>query len=145
MMFERILRILALRRWAAKTAAGRVFYVAEPLEGRRLLSAVLTLDQSQTIIAGGTQDATAFAGTGGSDAEMLMAVNPLNPLNVVGFTWNTSYPRVLRSVDGGATWGTPLNIDGTVEGFGEYVYSRFDPSLAFDADGNLFIGYIENY
>ena len=75
----------------------------------------------------------------GSEGEPAIAVNPANPLNLF-----VAYPHcsdcryssgfqvyAARSVDAGATWSSSSLPDSTC-----------DPSVAFDAFGNLFVSYI---
>lgn len=114
---------------------------AEVLEDRTLLSVFLTLSGDQTVIAGAPTDINAppanFGSLAGDQAEMSIAVNPANPLNIAAFSFG-SPPAVYSSIDGGTTWSTTV-IDNTIDGLG--AGNRFDPSLAFDANGNLYIAY----
>jgi hypothetical protein len=84
-------------------------------------------------------------------SEMAVAVNPTNPLNVAGFshyiapTLNYNQIALYHSGDGGATWALTL-IGGTgsvnSDGLGSATGNiRFDPTVKFDADGNLFVAY----
>jgi hypothetical protein len=77
---------------------------------------------------------------------MSVAVNPTNPLNLVGISHHLDYDDVARadidvyhSTDGGATWSNTVIDAGADDelGFG----NRFDPTITFDTEGRLFIGY----
>jgi hypothetical protein len=73
---------------------------------------------------------------------MLIAINPTNPLNVVGFSHRLTSPITLdvyRSTDGGATWST-TQITSANDGLPAQG-NRYDPALAFDANGVLYIAY----
>src|SRR5947208_15565755 len=82
----------------------------EALELRRLLAASLTLGGAQTVVPGATIDASAFVNsppsgdTAAGQSEMTLAVNPTNPLNLVGFSHRLASPILMnlyRSTDGG--------------------------------------------
>jgi len=120
--------------------------VCEALEGRQLLSVVL--GGSQTVVPGPTIDVSAFVNspasgdTAAGQSEMTLVVNPTNPLNLVGFSHRLTNPIVMnlyRSVDGGTTW-TSTQIDNTDDGQGA-AGNRYDPALAFDANGTLYMAY----
>ncbi len=99
-------------------------------------------------------------------SEMTLDVDPTNPLNLAGFSHRRNMAEnettggneidVFHSQDGGATWATTrishTDVDpdpndnvayikdtGDIPELGEG--KRFDPSIAFDADGNLFVAY----
>ena len=118
----------------------------ERLEDRTLLSATLVLDGPQTIVPSANVAASSVQTT--SESEMSVAINPTNPLNVIGFTHdvqNLSEIQVFYSMDGGLTWArTLLNGIGSAnndnQGSGGSVI-RFDPTVSFAADGTAFIGY----
>jgi hypothetical protein len=79
---------------------------------------------------------------GGAQSEIGIAVNPTNPLNLVVVSNNI--PDLSRlglwfSTDGGATF-TANFLDETEDGFGAND-SRFDPNIAFDSDGNVYVVY----
>jgi hypothetical protein len=76
-------------------------------------------------------------------SEMTLDVNPVNPLNVAGFSHRvgTASVDVFYSVDGGEAWQT-TNISQSNDGLG--TGNRFDPSIAFDANGNLYVAYIHD-
>ena len=78
-------------------------------------------------------------------SEMLTVINPTNPLNIVGFSHRIIAPRtmdVYRSVDGAANWTTTQidDADDSVAGWG-IADNRFDPAIAFDANGICYILY----
>jgi hypothetical protein len=114
--------------------------VVEVLEDRRLMSAQLILSGPQTLAPYANVNVSNSAATG--ESEMAVAINPTNPLNVVGFShdYNSSFDKiqVFHSFNGGATWTRNVigdSHDGLASNF------RFDPTVKFDANGNLFIGY----
>lgn len=81
----------------------------------------------------------------GSQAEVTIAVNPTNPLNVVslsnGGTSDPSAQFVANSFDGGATW-TIRQLGFAQDGIGGLISDRFDGALVFDRFGNLHITYM---
>jgi hypothetical protein len=111
----------------------------EALECRTLLAVNLHF-------SGGTQGITPYANVRVSvdpafvQSEMSVAVNPVNPLNVVAFSHRigSGAMHLFRSFDGGSTW-TPLVINNAVDGFNSNF--RFDPTVTFDDAGRLYIGY----
>jgi hypothetical protein len=115
----------------------------ETLETRNLLSAQLQLNGDQTLVAFPNVNASHNPTT--IESEMSVSINPTNPLNVVGFTHEaaTLNPiQVFYSMDGGNTWSrTFISNIGTVNNDGNPSGRRFDPTLKFDANGNLFVGY----
>jgi hypothetical protein len=110
------------------------------LERRDLLSASLILSGPQTLVPYANVNASASAATG--ESEMTVAINPTNPLNVVGFShdYNSNFDKiqVFYSFNGGTTW-TRKVISDADDGLASNF--RFDPTVKFDANGNLFIGY----
>jgi hypothetical protein len=78
-------------------------------------------------------------------SEMSLDINPTNPLNVTGFSHRIGSLNeidVFVSYDGGDTWSTTQIDDGSTgisDGLGPGL--RFDPSIAFDDDGNLYVAY----
>jgi hypothetical protein len=123
----------------------------EVLEDRTLLSARLVLDGPQTLVA--LANVNVSQSTSVHHSEMTVSVNPANPANVAGFThyivpgssFNYDQIAVYYSVDGGNTWSRTL-IGGTgsvdSDGLGSSPNNvRFDPTIKFDANGNLFVGY----
>jgi hypothetical protein len=79
---------------------------------------------------------------GGTQSEVGIAVNPADPLNLVAVANNNvdiSRLGAWFSLDGGGSW-TPSFIDETQDGFGAGD-SRFDPNVAFDSDGNVYVVY----
>jgi hypothetical protein len=126
----------------------------ELLEDRTVLSAVLDLLGSQTLLPRGnnvnvtnTPDIPPpFFAAGLPESEFQIAINPSNPLNIVGAsnipiiqTGIGVLLGVYRSFDGGQTWQTTF-LGNANDGLGT-AGSRFDPTLRFDANGNLFIAY----
>ncbi len=115
----------------------------EPLEDRNLLSVSLGLLGPQTITPGATIDVSNVSGApAGWQSEMSLVVDPTNPLHLVGFSHRLDSPITLdvyRSVDGGATW-TTTQIDNADDGLGAAA-NRFDPAIAYDANGRLYIAY----
>jgi hypothetical protein len=78
----------------------------------------------------------------GSQSEVGIALNPTDPLNIVVVAnelSDLSKLGVWYSFDGGATW-TPSFIDEVQDGLGA-ADSRFDPNVAFDSDGNVYVVY----
>ncbi len=77
----------------------------------------------------------------GNESEVSIDVDPTDPDNQVvvghapGFvTMNTFY-----TMDGGLTW-TLVEIDDDVDGLNSDF--RIDPTVAFDDDGNVYVGYL---
>ncbi len=120
----------------------------EVLEDRSLLSAQLILNGPQTLTPYANVNASNSPGV--YQSEMTVAINPQNPLNVVGFSHHRNgisfnEISVYYSIDGGTSWTLTL-IGGTgavnSDGLGSSTnYTRFDPTVKFDANGNLFIAY----
>ncbi len=78
----------------------------------------------------------------GSQSEVGVAVNPTNPLNIVVVAnelVDLTKLGVWYSADRGATW-TPNFVDENEDGFGARDL-RFDPNVAFDSDGNVYVVY----
>jgi hypothetical protein len=112
----------------------------EPLEDRRMLKVDLTLAGTQTLIGGVNINASADPASANHD--IALAINPTNPLDVVGISQKGAAYTSLglyRSLDGGLTWAT-TTIDNSVDSLGAMAH-RFDPSLAFDATGKLYVAY----
>ena len=107
-----------------------------------MLTATLTLAGGQTVVHNANIDASNAAAT--QQQNLAIDVNPTNPLHVSGVS-EQNFPTVgaslgvYRSLDGGVTWTTTAinNNDGK-----SVAATRSDPSLAYDADGNLYISYI---
>ncbi|HJQ82472.1 MAG TPA: sialidase family protein [Candidatus Binatia bacterium] len=79
----------------------------------------------------------------GNEAEVTIDVNPTDPQNLVvaghapGFqTMNTFY-----TLDGGSTWSR-VSLGAAADDL--LATSRFDPTVAFDDDGNVYVGYGAN-
>jgi hypothetical protein len=142
---------------SARRAARRARLGLEALEGRTLLSsAQLVLSGPQTLVANNnifvSHDARGVLSDKTQESEMQISINPTNPFNVVGFTHNLSNANEIQlffSLDGGKSWTrrviTNRNGDNPNGGFdindGQGFANRSDPSVAFDANGNLFISY----
>jgi hypothetical protein len=78
----------------------------------------------------------------GAQSEVGIAIDPTNPQNMVAVSNNIadlSRLGVWFSTDGGITW-TANFIDENEDGFGAGD-SRFDPNVAFDSDGNVYVVY----
>jgi hypothetical protein len=120
----------------------------EGLEDRTVLSASLALSGPQTLMVNANVAVTTSPTT--TESEMQVAINPTNPLNLVGFTHDVySHPHydmsLFFSMDGGLTWTrralTYTSGGGNInDGQGQQI--RFDPNVAFDANGNLFVAYL---
>ena len=81
----------------------------------------------------------------GAQSETGISINPTNPLNLVSVAndiTNLNHLATYFSTNGGATWTTRF-IDNTVDGFGAGE-TRFDPNVAFDSDGNVYVLYSMN-
>jgi RTX calcium-binding nonapeptide repeat (4 copies) len=127
--------------------------VLECLEDRTLLSATLSLNGTQTLVPNTNIDVTDNATPSEArkattnESEMVVDINPTNPLNVVGFVHNTSnlnQIQVFFSTNAGANWTRRLITNTTGagifnDGFGQGT--RFDPALKFDANGTLYVAY----
>ena len=129
------------RNWPVDSAARDSSF--ERLEVRQLLTANLTLAGTQTVVHNANIDASNDHAT--QQQNLAIDINPTNPLHVAGVseqnnpTTGTSL-GLYRSSDGGLTW-TTTTIDDAVDGLGTSV-TRSDPSLAYDADGNLYVAYV---
>ncbi|MCH8824394.1 MAG: exo-alpha-sialidase [Planctomycetes bacterium] len=78
----------------------------------------------------------------GYQGEVGVALNPTNPLNIVVVTnelTDLTKLGVWYSLDGGATW-TANFVDENADGL-DPDDIRFDPNVAFDSDGNVYIVY----
>ncbi len=77
----------------------------------------------------------------GNQSEVIIDVNPTNSRNlvIVGHTaGGFSTMDTFFSTDGGATW-TRVALGNAQDGFTSTF--RFDPAVAFDANGNVFVAY----
>lgn len=106
-----------------------------------MLAADLNLSGTQTLSGGAY--VIASKDTSLNQHEMTLDVNPTNPLNLAGFSHSTDSTLNIRTDvfytrDGGLTWYTTRIGDSEDGRTGLW---RFDPSIAFDTDGNLFIAY----
>jgi hypothetical protein len=107
------------------------------LIGLALLCAPLTSVQSQ--VPGANINVSNLAG---AQSETGIAINPTDTQNMVAVANNLldlSRLGVWFSTDGGATW-TASFIDENQDGFGAGD-NRFDPNVAFDSDGNVYVVY----
>ena len=105
-----------------------------------MLKIDLTLAGTQTLVGGVNINASADPANANHD--IALAINPTNPLDVVGISQEgIAYTSLglYRSLDGGLTW-TTTTIDNSVDSFGATAH-RFDPSIAYDATGKLYVGY----
>ncbi len=116
--------------------------VLEVLENRCLLSATLQLTGAQSIVGG--QNINVSNEPTSAQSEMSVDINPADPLNVVGFShdFGSGFNEidVFYSTDGGAHWQTNT-IDEVDDGQGTATSRRFDPSIAFASNGDLYIAY----
>jgi hypothetical protein len=80
------------------------------------------------------------SGDGEALAEVLIDVNPTNPHNLVicGHSPSISYMATWYTFDAGASWHS-VQVGAAQDHFG--FEFRFDPALAFDADGNVYVAY----
>jgi hypothetical protein len=119
----------------------------EPLENRTLLSVQLQLNGPQMPVPNNNINMTLvnnMPGTnngGNPGSETAMAVDPTNPLNVVGFThdFTAIAMQLFFSVDGGQTW-RHRTIDNSFDSINNATI-RTDPTLNFDANGTLYLAY----
>ncbi|HEU4364029.1 MAG TPA: hypothetical protein VFT13_01055, partial [Candidatus Krumholzibacteria bacterium] len=74
-------------------------------------------------------------------AEVTLDVNPLNPANlaICGYARDLKSMSTFHSFDAGRTWAH-VPVGHAHDGLGPDV-DRFDPTLAFDARGFLYVGY----
>ncbi len=120
----------------------RPLFGFEPLESRCLLAVDLSLNGAQTLVGGTNIDASNDAAV--QQQNMAVGINPTSPLHVTGVsarntpTLGTSL-GLYRSTDGGLTWNTRV-IDNTVDGLAVGAL-RFDPSIAYDSTGRLYVAY----
>ncbi len=94
------------------------------------------------LLAGANVNISNLAGT---QSEVGIAINPTNVQNLVAVAndlADLSKLGVWFSTDGGITW-TANFIDETEDGFGAND-TRFDPNVAFDSDGNVYVVYSKN-
>ncbi len=79
-------------------------------------------------------------GTGAFEGEPYLAINPLNPQNIVVAWMHVSSSRSIRvrsSFNGGQTWSTPYDVP-------HFWINEGDPTMAFDNSGNLFLCFIDH-
>ena len=113
----------------------------EALEPRIQLSANIGVVGAQTAVPSVAINlSNTNTGFPNNEAEVLTAINPANPLNIVGVTDTGNSFNLFEywTLDGGLHWNTRQ----IAQAFDGDNTGRFDPSLAFGADGVLFIGYI---
>ena len=107
------------------------------------MSASLSLNGPQTITPGPTINVSADNTFGQSN--MVMDVSPTNPLLLAGIVQHVGGQNeidVYRSGDGGTTWSKTAIDNGAVGiGDGTGAGARFDPAIAYDDDGHLYIAY----
>ena len=83
---------------------------------------------------------------GGNESEVSIDVNPINPDNqvIVGHSGQTTPPDNFRDMntfftfDGGQTWAL-VPLDSAQDGLASVF--RFDPTVAFDDNGTLYVAY----
>ena len=134
--------VMPWRRQTNKARRQRPSPHMEPLEDRLLLDASLVLSGLQTILPATPININALpanpSGVGGDQAEMSIAVNPVNPLNVAALSFAAGILAVYSTQNGGQNWTTTI-VDNGLDALG--AGNRFDPSLAFDSLGGLYIAY----
>jgi hypothetical protein len=132
----------------------------ERLEDRSLLSVTLSLDGLQTPVVNPninvSQEAldalSPLLSSETIQSEMTLDVNPTNPLNIVGFAHRITQPDpqeiehsvidVLYTHNGGQDWfATPIDYSVDLFGTSDNPGGRFDPAIAFDASGKLYVAY----
>ncbi len=104
-----------------------------------LVLLLATLNQVSAQVTGANINVSNAAG---AQSETGVAINPTDPQNLVSVANNLadlSRLGVWFSTDGGGTW-TASFIDENQDGFGGGD-SRFDPNVAFDSDGNVYVVY----
>src|SRR5260370_20503921 len=115
----------------------------EILEPRTVLSAHLQLNGAQTLVAYANVNVSNDPTT--IESEMTIAINHANPLNIAGFTHEATTSNAMQlfySRDGGATWArTLISGTGTVNSDGQGSGIRFDPTVRFTDNGDLFVAY----
>jgi hypothetical protein len=91
-------------------------------------------------LATGQPGADVNASNGAGLSEVSIDVNPTNRLNqvVVGHASNLQTMNTFYTTDGGATW-TPLALGNAQDGLTSTF--RFDPTVAFDDNGRLYVAY----
>src|SRR5262249_3481991 len=138
-MFRRsLLRQSRLQRGRPSHRPRRTRLLVEPLEDRNLLSAPVNINTD-----------TEKASYTTPHNETSIAVNPTNPLNMIGSANDfqasfdasgnllsvTEYSRAHVTFDGGKKWKVyeiPFDTD-------RYTFTG-DPAVAFDADGTAYLG-----
>lgn len=127
-----------------KPLFGRVRHTYVPPE-------VLKEVPSQTII----QNAEGFelvniSPGNNAQSETWIAINPANPNNIIATANDNNYMfgdykmSSWASTDGGRTWkhaNTPANRGLLIDRLGSNTMTIFDPSIAFDSDGNAYYCY----
>ncbi|MEX2093030.1 MAG: hypothetical protein WD971_10160, partial [Pirellulales bacterium] len=133
----------------------------EALEGRQMLSVTLDLGSSVApsprLDTAGLPDYVNVSNQPTAyQSEMMLDVNPTNPLNIVGVSHrftdipstNSRVLDVFHSHDGGSTWhvkSIDYALDGQVTGsIAPFPGIRYDPAVAFDSLGNLYVAYSWN-
>jgi hypothetical protein len=124
-----------------------------------MLAVTLQLDGAQVLVAGEnvnvSNDYQGFAEkTARDQVEMSVDVDPSNPLRLAAVSHSfklysaaiedlDQFPiGVYRSSDGGRSWnGTAIGAGGVSDPF-HPVLRRYDPSIAFDRDGVLYVAYV---
>ncbi len=97
--------------------------------------------------AGGTQLVSPFPPSNvnvsnlvGNESEVSIAINPTDPRNmvIVGHSPNAVAMNTFFTLDGGQTW-TLVALGAAADG--QANCQRTDPTVAFDANGNVYAGY----
>ena len=109
-----------------------------------IVAIALSIGARSSVMAGVTTGPNVnISNIPGPQSEVGIAVNPTNPLNIVVVAneiMDFTKLVVWYSADRGATW-TPNFVDENEDGFGADDV-RFDPNVAFDSDGNVYVVYI---
>ena len=103
------------------------------------LSSRMSAAAAMNALAGGPASADVLAGEEAL-SEVSIDVNPTDPNNqvIVGHAGDLVTMNTFYTKDGGLTW-SPVIIDNATDGLTSTF--RFDPTVAFDDNGNVYVGY----
>jgi hypothetical protein len=130
----------------------------ESLESRAMLAVTLQLNGAQNVVAGPNVNVSNdYQGapqiTSRDQVEMSVDVDPSNPLRfaAVSHSFNLNSPdlppldvftiAIYRTSNGGKTWSAAAIGAGGVSDPFPPVKRRYDPSIAFDRNGTLYVAY----